>query len=541
MKDNVFFNVNGGVGRGVYEHSDFPDMESFIAHLDYLQIDRSLVWHVEARNINPSWGNRKLLAEIDAGGFAERLIPAFVVTPSCYFERGTLDFLKANMSCGRVRALRVMPELSRFPIREIERLLAELAAFKPLVLWDCPVYHDELNIRDYEFLAAKFRKVNFAITQKMWPGFGAVLDLMWRCPNVYVDISWLHMRDTIGLLEEHFGAERILFGIGYRSHYGAAAASLAHAQIKGAHKELIAHGNIERLLGLKPLRNKLSGEPAILAKKPIWKKFVSGLPAGGVKIIDAHGHVGPSTRGWFLRGNDPDKKIPALVRQMDRLGVQKLFISSSEALFGDPVAGNRAAENAAAKYRSRFAGYLAFPPRFGREMAAELDDFFARGFFVGFKLLPAYWKIPLSDPGYRPVWRYAHKHRLPVLIHTWDDKYNSPAMLNDIAPKYPGAFFLLGHSGGGTRGRSEAVVLSQANPNVILEFCGTFTTPVPFEESMRAVGKQQVVFGSDTGAHCEAWELGRFLSMPVPDKDLIQALGANMERILAKAKLGSRK
>ena len=539
MKDNVFFNVNGSVGRGVYEHSDFPDMGSFIAHLDYLQIDRSLVWHVEARDINPSWGNRKLLAEIDSGGHAERLIPAFVITPACYFERGTLDFLKKNMSSGRVRALRVMPELSRFPMREIERLLAELAAFKPLVLWDCPVYPDELNIRDYECLAAKFRKVNFAITQKMWPGFGAMLDLMWRRPNVYVDTSWLHMRDTIGLLEEHFGAERVLFGIGYRSHYGAAVASLAHAQIKEAHKALIAHGNIERLLGIKPLAGKLSGESAILAKKPVWNKFVSGLPAGGVKIIDAHGHLGPSTRGWFFRGSDPDKKIPELVRQMDRLGVQKLFISSSEALFGDPVAGNRAAENAVANYRNRFAGYLAFPPRYGKEMAAELDGFFARGFFAGFKLLPSYWKIPLEDPGYRPVWRYADKHCLPVLIHTWDDKYNSPAMLKDIAPKYPGAFFLLGHSGGGTRGRSEAVALARTNPNVVLEFCGSFTTPVPFEQSMSAVRKEQVVFGSDTGGHCEAWELGRFLSMPVLDKDLVPALGANMERILSKAKSGS--
>ena len=126
-----------------------------------------------------------------------------------------------------------------------------------------------------------------------------------------------------------------------------------------------------------------------------------------------------------------------------------------------------------------------------------------------------------------------------MLIHTWDDKYNSPAMLKDIAPKYPGAFFLLGHSGGGTRGRSEAVALARTNPNVVLEFCGSFTTPVPFEQSMSAVRKEQVVFGSDTGGHCEAWELGRFLSMPVPDKDLVPALGANMERILSKAKSGS--
>ena len=90
-------------------------------------------------------------------------------------------------------------------------------------------------------------------------------------------------------------------------------------------------------------------------------------------------------------------------------------------------------------------------------MTPRLDEFFQRGFFVGFKLLPAYWKIPVTDPGYQPVWEYANRHRRPILLHTWDDNYNSPAMLREITRKHPQATFILGHSGGGTRGQMEAV------------------------------------------------------------------------------------
>jgi predicted TIM-barrel fold metal-dependent hydrolase len=51
---------------------------------------------------------------------------------------------------------------------------------------------------------------------------------------------------------------------------------------------------------------------------------------------------------------------------------------------------------------------------------------------------------------------------------------------------------------------------------------------------MKIIGNDRVMFGSDTGAHDQAWELGRYLSMPVPDKQLIPGLGLNFEKILAR-------
>lgn len=527
------FDVNADIGCSAYGEAQFPTAADLLKHMDYLGIDRTLVTHAEARELNPFWGNRRLLREIGESGQADRLIPAFTISPSCYYENGVLPFLKENMASGKVRALRIFPDVSRFPIMHIERLLSELMPWKPAVLWNSG---GESDLRDFTELARKFPEASFIFTQKMWPGFGSIIDAMWRQKNICVDISWLHMRDTAQLVIDQFGAERLIFGTGLKAHYGAAEAALAHYKITPEQRELIAHGNMERILRLPPLTRKLASIPDMAREKKLWSRCRNGLPLEGVKVIDGHGHTGPVHRGWYIRQiNFPECPL-AMIDQMDRIGVNKTIISAEAALFGNSLEGNLHAEKEFSQYNGRFGGYLAYNPRYRNLLVPEFDNFFRRGFFIGFKLLASYWKIPVTSPEYEPVWEYADKHRLPILLHTWDGPYDSPAMLKDIAGKYPGAFFLLGHSGGGTSGRQEAEELALNNDNVYLEFCGSFCTPIPFEESAAKVGWDKVIFGSDTLGHDLAWELGRYLSMPVPDEQLIPGLGINIEKIFRQAK-----
>ncbi len=537
MESTSLFNVNAFIGQGAYGAPEYPTAASLVEHMDYLAVDRSLVWHVQARDINPSYGNRKLLDEVEKSGFNERIYPGFIITPACFFEYGTMDFLRKHLSEGRVKALRITPDISRFPIREIERVLCGLEEFAPPIFWDCAHNEDEMNLRDFEYLSGRFPEISFVVTQKMWGGFSAVLDLMWRRENVCVDTSWLHMRQTTELLFENFGAERVLFGLGYRSHYGAPIAALAHAEIPEEDRSLIAHGNAERILKMEPPRRKMYSPPPLLEQKPLWKTFREGRPLEGVEVIDSHGHAPPHTRGWVIRQADMEKGMGELISQMDKLGITKLILSIETALFGENAAGNLEGEKIFSKHIDRFAGYLVFNPLYADEMVPMLDEFFKRGFFVGFKLLAAYWKRPITDAGYKPVWEYANRRRLPVLLHTWDDRYNSPAMLESIAREHPGVKFILGHSGGGTPGRLEAEALAEACSNVYLEFCGSFTTPRPFEKSLEIVGGDRVIFGSDTHAHDQAWELGRYLSMPLPDEELLSGLGANIRKILQETDL----
>jgi hypothetical protein len=86
-------------------------------------------------------------------------------------------------------------------------------------------------------------------------------------------------------------------------------------------------------------------------------------------------------------------------------------------------------------------------------------------------------------------------------------------METEIVKKYPNAIFLLGHSGGGTPGRFEAIELAQNNDNVYLEFCGSFTTPELFENAikLRYYNYQSFVMKNNIDAHKEINEIKQLI------------------------------
>ncbi|MBI2437474.1 MAG: amidohydrolase family protein [Lentisphaerae bacterium] len=140
--------------------------------------------------------------------------------------------------------------------------------------------------------------------------------------------------------------------------------------------------------------------------------------------------------------------------------------------------------------------------------------------------------MSIADERFRPMWEYANAHCLPILNHTWQGTHNSPAMLTDVVKRYPQAIFLLGHSGGEDAGRAEAEELAAAHANVYLEWCGSFCSSIPWEDTLRRVSTRKLVYGSDAYYHGVPWELGRLLSLNLPDAALVPVLGANMRRIL---------
>jgi len=217
---------------------------------------------------------------------------------------------------------------------------------------------------------------------------------------------------------------------------------------------------------------------------------------------------------------------------MDAMGIQSMIVSDARALMGSCVEGNVQLEERAAQYGSRFLGYLTFNPLYGAALTARFEDFFSREFFVGFKTLCDYWQTPITDERFVPMFEYANKHRLPILSHTWEGTCDRPGMFTEIVQRYPDAAFILGHSGGGDAGRREAEQLALTSPNVHLEWCGSFCSSIPWEETLDKVGTDRVVFGTDAIFHDFAWELGRFLSLDLPFDVIRPILGENMTRIL---------
>ena len=533
VDDAVLFDANGPVGCGATSAPDFATCEDMLRHMDRLGIARSLVWSTQARDHHPAIGNQRLLAELDALRPADRkrLVPSLVIAPTMLYENHSTEELVALVRSGRTRALRVCPRTLRHKLPHLAPLLAQVAPYQPVLFVDVREVPDERELFE---LASAFPRMPIVCLHGMWPWLFnfSLLDLMRRCPNILIDNSMHHTRGTAERIVRDYGMHRMVFATACKSDNGASIAHLQHLPVGPEAHEAIAHGNLEQLLGLEPTaRPAAASRPAPKRTAPtLWQKLRAGRRLG-LDIIDAHGHLG-SEGVWPLTERDMDEQIPAALRWLDTLSIRTMIVSGQDALFSDPVAGNRKLEDKAGRHGERFRGYLTFNPFYEQSLLPQLDDFFSRPFFVGFKSICDYWQVPVTDKRFHSAYQYCHEHRLPFLIHTWDGHHDSPAMLKDVAKEYPNAIFLLGHSGGGDRGRMESVELALANPNVYLEFCGSFCSRIPWEETLKQVGRDRVVFGTDAVFHDFAWELGRFLSIDLPDEDLIPALGANMRRIL---------
>lgn len=522
------FNANPiAIGKidGKFGPGEFPDAGALVAHLDYLEVERSLVFHQEARAVNPIEGHLRLLEEIKP--YHRRLVPSLVVSPYLVFESDGLDFLRGAL-CDGVRALRAFPRSEGYRPITLERLLGEIRQFRPTLFMSL----GEADATDFTALAETFPDLKFVVTEFMWKGMGDVLDMLWRRENILVEHSWNHVQGGLETITNAVGPERSLFGFRFKSDYGGSVSALARSRLDDAVKQRVAGDALQDLLNLGPFTGKVQ-PPEIKRRKPLWNAFRQGETLANVEIIDAHGHTRPCSPWSFIEASrQPERYVGDLIDILDHNGVRRTIVSHAPALRGDALAGNHAIEAACAQFgQGRINGYVVFNPKQKNSLAPELDGFFARGFFVGFKIHCDCWGVPVSDPRFITVWEYADRHGLPILLHTWNGPFNSPAMLKDIVPNHPRANFLLGHSGGGAEGRREAIALAKDNPNVFLEFCGSFTTNIDFTEAINELGIGKIIFGSDLSGHDQAWELGRFLSLPLADDELKPALADNIKRI----------
>jgi len=529
----LLFDANGPVGFGPRAAPDFASCKDLLRHMDRLGIARSLVWSTQARDHHPATGNRALLDELKALGPArDRLVPSLVIAPSMLYERGSAQEFVAIVRAGTTRAVRLFPGTLRFRLRHLEPLIERIAECKPVLFLDMMDLGGD-GYTDLLAFAERFPQTPIVCMHGMWPTFFnfSLLDLLRRRPNVLVDNSWLHCRATMVMIVRDFGAERVVFATGPKAHNGASIAHLQYAQIDGETREQIAHRNLEALLGLRETRVPAVAAPDAPQANGLWKKLCAGEPLG-VDIVDAHGHLG-NVGFWPVPEREPEEQTAAAIQCMDRLGIRTFICSGEEALFCEPLEGNRSLEETAGRFGDRVRGYLAFNPFYAERLVPLMDEFFSRPFFVGLKILCDYWQVPVTDARFAPALRYAQEHRLPILFHTWQGPYDSPAMLKDIVKEYPDASFLLGHSGGGDPGRREAEALAMATENVYLEWCGSFTSRILWEETLKRVGSARVVFGTDGIFHDFAWELGRLLSLDVSEDQIVPILGGNMRRILA--------
>jgi hypothetical protein len=242
-----FFDCDCAVGRQVIpQPGSYHSVHELLEEMDYFGIERALVYHVSARDHFPMEGNWRLLAELTG---QVRLTPCWVVLPSHTGEAPAPDQLVSEMLSNGVRAARIYPakrghgwSLAGWSAGPLFTVLA--AAHIPVF-----VAADQLTWDAVHAVATAYGGLPLVVTNVRYEELRNLYPLLAALPNLHIDISRLVVHYGLEALVARFGPRRLLFGTHMPTFSaGPALTHLLYAGITQAERELIAAGNLERLL-----------------------------------------------------------------------------------------------------------------------------------------------------------------------------------------------------------------------------------------------------------------------------------------------------
>lgn len=124
----------------------------------------------------------------------------------------------------------------------------------------------------------------------------------------------------------------------------------------------------------------------------------------------------------------------------------------------------------------------------------------------GIKLLPMYAGFRPDDERLDPLWQYADRHRLPILLHTGTTfiaqaplECTLPRHIDPVATRFPEVRFILAHLGHPYEG--ECVVTIRKHPHVYADISALHYRPFQFYHSLMLVQEygvwDKLLFGTD--------------------------------------------
>jgi len=243
-----------------------------------------------------------------------------------------------------------------------------------------------------------------------------------------------------------------------------------------------------------------------------------------LRIIDCHGHY-----GLFSRTKIIPSDAQAIVRVMDKAGVEKIRISSVLSIGPDCRAGNKMVAEAVQQHPHRFVGCGVVNPNRPPEIEGELRNCFDEYGMKAIKLHPFAHQYPIWRSSYKKVFEFAAKRRLPILSHEW----GGADVMKQFAADYPEISFIIAHVGFWD-GRSDfayAEVIS-AHDNVYVDLAYSNIFSDLLERLVALVGPKKIAFGSDSPLLDLTYQLGRVFFAKLPDEEKRMIPGLNMLRIL---------
>lgn len=246
------FDANVFLGPLPRPRPDAPeDVPTLLDAMDSYGIGRALVTHAMAKWHDPTSGNRRLMEEI-AG--QDRLVACWVVLPAATGEAPAEPEQVAQLLAAGARAARLCPPAFRLSLEpfEVEGLLGALAERRVPLLLDLDNTHwsEARPWRFVEWACRTYPSLPLVLLREPQANFRTLFPLLDRCPNLYVETSYLQGHDAIRLLVERWGAGRLVFGTGLPVWDPALPITgLTYAGLDGPALAAVAGGTLERLMG----------------------------------------------------------------------------------------------------------------------------------------------------------------------------------------------------------------------------------------------------------------------------------------------------
>lgn len=257
--DLVFFDANCQMGRrpagGCRLAATAADL---IRIMDDYGLERALVWHDAQLEGAPDLGNRMIVEQIRSNGDGEfrtgrpRLLGSWTILPPQTREIPAPDAFFKQMKQYGIVALRAFPLKHRYLLNRVTfgSFLDEISDRRiPLFLsltqgtGDWPVIYGLLQ--EYPDLTCIIADTG------VWGTDRQFRPLLEAYPHVYLETSMLAMNDqVIEDLVETYGPDRLLFGSGFPVREPLSAMlQLRHAAVDEQDRQMIASGNLTRLIG----------------------------------------------------------------------------------------------------------------------------------------------------------------------------------------------------------------------------------------------------------------------------------------------------
>lgn len=239
------FDCNAQIGRfGKPVHESFFAPGELVDRLAPLGIRRALVYHALSKELHPAEGNPALAGEI--AGLP--LVGCWVAMPHHTGEMPPPAEFVRQMRAAEVRAVRLFPGLHQYSLGDwcSGELLDELERSRVPVLIEA----GQTSYDQIASVLASHPGLRIVLLQTSYRCDRFIYPLLEKHEHLHIETSTYVVSGGIEAICSRFGASRLVFGTCSPFHDpGAAVGIITYADISDTEKQLIASGNLDRLLG----------------------------------------------------------------------------------------------------------------------------------------------------------------------------------------------------------------------------------------------------------------------------------------------------